>query len=110
MDLGSGGNEIKCPQQPVQSSRNNPNAAGTLHPRYTITIHGCSHTEYTPIEGDGNLYRKLLGRDMFAELGQQHQANLAAVHRLVPVWSRDDESLGWVKSGRQRGNGNLKWR
>ena len=111
MDLGGGLDEGEYPAGPAGSFREISNTPSEVHPRYTITIRGCSSRVYAPIEpAEEELYEKLLGKNAFSEHPRQRKANLDAVHRLVPLWSSGDASLDWIKSGSDEGAGKKRKR
>ena len=104
MDLGGDTDEVKFREQAArQSPRNNHGTLDGVHPRYTVTIRGCSSRVYAAIDnGDEPRYQKLLGRDLYSELVRKSEANVDAVRRMVPLWAEGEASMGWVQDVEQR--------
>lgn len=81
-----------------ESTRTSPRFADrAVHPRYAISILGCSHTVYGVIGVDerDDFAALLASRSLLAEHPRQDPISLEAVRGLKPFWS--EESYGWAE-------------
>ncbi|RDB20920.1 hypothetical protein Hypma_012066 [Hypsizygus marmoreus] len=86
-------NEPAPTKQPVQVKETTPK---NNHPRYAISIVGCSSSVYKVIGSDGDIYTRLLSvKDVVEEHPRRSQKFLDAVLRMKPYWT--DGSFHWVE-------------
>jgi len=72
----------------------------STHPRYAITIVGCSNAVYNVIEKDDeHKYATLItSRDIVDEHPRQGNSFIRGVLRLKPYWTKKDQSFHWATS------------
>ncbi|CCM01046.1 uncharacterized protein FIBRA_03094 [Fibroporia radiculosa] len=79
---------------PPRETRNTTSASG--HPRYAISVEGCSRSVYAVIKNRDAYVYLLGGRDIYEEHPRQDGANLRQVRRLKPGWTRSKDCYDWA--------------
>ena len=73
----------------------------TVHPRYNITVYGCSSSVYRVIsQEENNMYSTLLAtRNHLHEHPRQDEASLEGLKRIKARWIQSEECFDWLDTG-----------
>ena len=97
--IPSSPSQVYKPQREIPRKHDPP----TVHPRYNITVYGCSSSVYRVIsQGENNMYSTLLAtRNHLHEHPRQDESSLEGLKRIKARWMQSEECFDWLDTGLQ---------